>query len=1330
MRFTKGINQDVDPSAQPEGTYRDLVNGILNDKTGSIVKDRPTQSKSSFSNIEGTLTVPERNVIYVFEHGNGISSIAEYDYINDTTSSILSDTLNISNGSLDFGNSNITYLDASYSINNNDELILYWTDGVHPPRFYNVDKNKDIDDVYTLNMFPHYNSNKSDTPLFNFKELRDSGGSLSGGSYQLAFAYLDDDNTLTNYFYVTRPIRVYRQESQNNIFRYIGLDDETQTGKSIHFSISNLDTNYDRLRISAIKGTNVANIQDVSIPDTGTVDYTYTGNEDETAGSLDEIVIDSASYDSVNTITQHNNQMFMGGLEESGLSKSEKEELQKTALNTTVSITTNFTRPQSAGTGLDKITGQREGATFKRGEVYALYMSFIRDDGRETEAFHIPGRPPTNSLPSGASDKASYSNGGLTFNDRYKAIAEPDASTGMGYWENENESYPDKPPFNNETTTDVSGNTINFSEANIRHHRIPGPTYLYDSNGNNRTDMRPTRINSGNREANVVNLEVSNVDVPVGTPTALTDKIVGYKLYYAKKTDSDKLIIDQGSFNCGWVDAAGVGAGTDGHRPFQQDDNVFDNTKYCTHGFDELSEHDGDGDGTFTGEEWGAQEDVAYGRPVYSMINRPDVSGVTHIRGIEKIEYDHQPTISQYNLHNADGNRTKISGPHEGSEDDAWFIGVDSGPTYIEAGSREVPISEEYGFSHDMDNLFGESKIIMELNSEHMDRGFRMIFDMCVTQNNVHAPYDRQELVDTSTIGNIDSNGNGESLSFENGDSYITQNTYNANTLLSLLDGTKNNNDDSGWNDAFDKFWINDISDSLGIVGSSSSADLKGVRLGIQEVIGTEGDLNVTPFPVSHSYDSFVESRLPAGLVSDGEDSRYDLRAPRTDIGQTFAPWRIVPDVEDLEPSANEYDTSSSPPAREIIMSRIWADYFTRSDNYPQWNEEYAKVNTVKTAFPWDPFDIPENAQYNRIIRSSGDEDVGGSRSFRRFLSEDFLDVKENRGEVINLTELNDNLIIHTERSIIQTVGKERLKTTGGQEAFIGSGDIFRVIPEELNVTELGFAGLHSFRSQTSCEAGYFFVDKDANSIYWLSEGQGMNELTTEQLGLSGFFDDILRNPDKEPRVGYDSDSGRVMFTFHDTGNGDDKTISFYPDRPAWGSRHSYHPDRYVDILDSLATIKNNTLYFHEYGSSNEIYNNDSKFKFVYSVPHGFNHKVDHVWFNADNIDAPNGVINESIPFDTLSVENANQTTGNIVLTSYDGGSPEDITSRGNTRRTQGVWRVNDIRETGGGPGYLPSWAQDPRLEDDYHIVTLEKAASEESIILRSAGIDSEQTVH
>jgi hypothetical protein len=997
----------------------------------------------------------------------------------------------------------------------------------------------------------------------------------------------------------------------------------------------------------------------------------------------------------------------------------------------------------------------------------------------------------------------------------------------MGYWENKSENYPQRQPFTSKTTTDINGNTVNYSQVNVRHHRVPGPTYL----------SRPTKIEGFNREANVFGFSVTNVSVP----SNLSDKIVGYKLYYAKKEDSDKLIIDQGAFNPGWLDVDsdtqwtneeysnalidGVnfnegsggcddveidilgdgtkttqailcdaddefqtaeeirdainGAGfsnflaelTDdgkgvkinytniddpnkhngsaipsltaldndgngdtvsattivafdeavyprGYRPFQNGDEIFENRKYCTYGFDSLYKHDADGNGDFEGENWGSDRRVAYGRPAYSMINRPNISGVTHLKAVEAIEYVHEPIFSEYDLENANQNRTKVLGPHEsGGEDEDWFIGVNAGPVYIEKNQRRTDISSSFDFGFDMDNLLGESKVIIELNSSSLRRGFRTTFDMCVTQDNVHSPYDRQQLVDTSKIGYVDSNGDGQDLVFRNGDTFICENEYKANTLLSLLDGTEDNNDDSAWPNPFDEYWISNISNVLEVDGKSGSGELKGTRLGIQEEIGNiSGFKDTTPFPVGHKYNSFVESRIPCGLIANG-DGKYENQEP-------------VPDVYDLEPSANQYDTSNSPPAKQIIIARKWSRHFIESDNYPVWNAEYAKLNTIRSAFPWDPYDVENSEHYNRVIRSSGEEESGRSKSFRRFLEEDYIDIKEDRGEILNLTKFKDNLIIHLERSLIQTRGQERMQTSEGQNVFIGNGNIFNVDPSEIKTTELGYAGLESFRAKTNCELGYFFVDKSANSIYWLSESKGFNELTTEKFGLSEFFDEKLRNKDINSIVGYDADSGRVMFTLKDTNNSaNTSTLSFYPGRPAWGSRHSYHPDYYVDALDTLSTIKDDTFYLHKEGANSGIYGIDRVFQFKYAVPHGFNNKVDHVWVNADHLNT-NGVITEDLPIDTMEVENSTQTTGNMILNDYDSGTPTDITDRGNIRKTQGVWRVHDIRETGGGPSYLPSWAQDPRIEDDYHIVTIEKTASDASIILRAAGLQSEQTIH
>jgi len=141
MRFTKGINQDVDPSAQPEGTYRDLINGVLNDKTGSIVKDRPTQEITDLQagevEVKGSVTISEQDrvILFIYSNSSNNSRILNVNLNSNSVSSILTDDPQDQRlqGSLDFDQAD--YVDASYSINNNGELIIYWTDGVNPPRF-------------------------------------------------------------------------------------------------------------------------------------------------------------------------------------------------------------------------------------------------------------------------------------------------------------------------------------------------------------------------------------------------------------------------------------------------------------------------------------------------------------------------------------------------------------------------------------------------------------------------------------------------------------------------------------------------------------------------------------------------------------------------------------------------------------------------------------------------------------------------------------------------------------------------------------------------------------------------------------------------------------------------------------------------------------------------------------------------------------------------------------------------------------------------------------------------------------------------------------------
>lgn len=1628
MKFTKGLNRDVDPSNQPEGTYRDLKNAVVNEELGSIqVDDGTTEQLSSSKNIIDTLYINE-NTTLLFVDDSGTSEIISVDLNNGTINGTV-----LQRSDLNFDQA--SYFDATHTVNNRGEIIVYWTDGVNPPRFYNITTQPSISDLGDISLFPHYNRNIS----FNLESVDSSAGSLQAGVYYLTFAYIDEDQTLTDYFYVTQPIPILGPDGR-------GADSDQDTGKSITFTLNNLDVSYQRIRISAIRGTDVQNIQDIEIGD-GNVRYTFTGNEDETVGSLDEVLIDNPIYNEANTLQQHDNNLYLGGLRNRDLTKSQKESLQSVALNTDVSVV--FSNEDLDSYKDPTFISQKRG--FKRGEVYALYMSFIKDDGQETEVFHIPGRDPiTNetinskasvniteaNLPSESTairslgsiddlpsrdgsvaiggweiegdandetvahdvnldfsdsggnsllnnivqqstaggesihafaddiatslntefqssgidgdweavapdtngtvsrvevrskavgtqwngnligfatdstgdpgeiwrkldggaqydygngglstyetdptedgvdsengtlygntitititrnngavqdvidlndtndtnlndyswgggnpfywddsaatarsklvalmtdtsnqsgnphtseftniqndytfyeqsgevvieskDAGEYYNGEININDEtggdpslgvdvpnqtiiggftasdgvkvdltvpssitssytasytytnsdtpntiadalvtelqnqagvsdlsyshnlgnieieetdtdgsyvgespdfsseyntisytiqsyssvvtlsekdpldgsnplsgngyeyYQVFATPN-SNNTGYWENNNETYPNEEPFISEG---INGDKI-------KHHRVSGPTYS------------PNTYNGSS--INIAGFQLSNINI---SDSELQDKIVGYKLYYAKKNGTDRLILDQGSINSGFVDLSIADRGDHG-----SDDEVFSSDVLTTHGFDIDGKADENGDGSYnTGPfTWDIDKTFGYVRPPYLMVNKESISGVTHVRGVYKIENDHtsidQTTISQDNVI-SDG-------------DSEWVRRVDA-KSYIDKNQRNISL-ESLGFTYDMDNLFGESKIALQFDSNYIsETGERVVSDICQIQDDVHTSYEDQKLVDTGIIGEINNGNQSTAPVAWGGDVYVGENYYKANTLLTV-DGIENN--------SWKNYWVESIWNAI-YSGGSSTSEIDAVKQAIRSEISGSSNVENVPFPYSTLYGEVIESRLNTSILYSGESDEESVFPQRSD-------WVARPDVSEI-PAFDTFYSDEDEIAR--ATSQWWTNFFKESDNYPEWNSQYSSLQDVKTSFPWSPFNITNNDNYNRVIRSAGDED-GRSQSFRSFRENDYIDLPRNRGDIVSLDVLDNNLIVHLERAIIQTRGREELKTRDF-EVFLGSGNIFEVKPNELLSTEVGFGGLQNINDKTNCEDGYFWIDKEAGGIYRLSP-QGLEDLSSQQYGLNNWIDDNL-STNNDISVGYDSHNSRVMF------NSNDWNITFYPDQGIWGSYHTYYPDQFIRTLNDLYTIKNNNIHYHsdEYDT---IYDNSSfPFEIEYAIPHGAEGKVTSLYYDTE-IDETNNTVS----FDEVEISNNNQTTGNVspvYSVTFADDTYLNNSSSSQVRKRQGFYWLNKLREENlQGSSNLPDWARKKKLEDTYHIVRLKK---------------------
>ena len=533
-RLTKGLVKDTGPADQPKDTWRFAKNIIVNKVNGAISNEGGNESLtrigrkrySGFAAVEGYTVI---GAIEITDDRIVLFSINNYSYEDPNTG----DTIQ----SEDFGRSEIGVLkgtgyktvlnldlessvdtslkfsplfpiSGTYKINAEGNLIIYFTDGVNPPRCLNVTRQLNYDsvgDFYPnemlygvipnlspsknyidrLNMFPH----SGPVPNINFKSTN-SGGALTTGAYQLAIAYVDEDLVPTNYITIDNPVSVVDDlENVLPIERYDGAPPGSATGKSLTWTLTNLNTDYEYIRPAIIQTVGNARfayrLNDLQIQDTSK-DITFTGAEGYVQASVEEIVVDYVQYDTVETLEQVDDVLYAGNL-----SGSLDVGFQKFAGNITlqprIRVLQNF-EPVDVSTDalsngyLDSLppnTSKKSSYRdielaykfrgFMRDEVYAFYIAFILNDGRMSYAYHIPGRKiVSDELQDGKLSQELKDISTNSKNFHFVDYSDEDGANNMNYWENSNETYPDTEDYNNSAFKNSDG-----SMAKVRHHHFP-----------------------------------------------------------------------------------------------------------------------------------------------------------------------------------------------------------------------------------------------------------------------------------------------------------------------------------------------------------------------------------------------------------------------------------------------------------------------------------------------------------------------------------------------------------------------------------------------------------------------------------------------------------------------------------------------------------------------------------------------------------------------------------------------------------------------------------------------------------------------------------------
>jgi hypothetical protein len=562
-KFVKGLFKDTGHIDQPEGTWRYALNAFLNDKEGSIsneggtwpdgiLPDADTPGHPSWNDAEyfaviGTINVNEdrvvlflkdtrpetvtfypQSMIVIWEgtekntvgYTNGIK-ILYSDYL------LWSNNLKPLNFSLD------NRIEGTFKIDSRQDLIIYWTDDLNPPRTLNISRQErafgigfigyyriygvvvpgpHFDHIDLLNLFP----NSGPIPHIDFFTTYDNpaldngdqqsvttGGGLLTGVYYLALAYTDIDFVSTNFLTVSNPVSIVTEYDHTRpTFRKDGAKDGSQTSKAINWKVSNLNTDYKYLKPVVIRkmgdAVDAYRLNDIDVSVAAVEGVVFSGIEGFVKASIEDVIIDTVSYETAKTINQLDGVLYLGNLtgdRDLGYQKYANN-IKLTAVvkkiekfdefwATTDNLQTGFqSRPVDNGNYVDDSKSYRfDPNIFKykgymRDETYAFYIAFIMKDGSMSYAYHIPGREAlsiSDELDTMSSSAVPHAQSLGEISKQYaKKFHFFDNSVGsannMNYWENATEFYPDT---ENYEVWDGVTQLADLKLLNVRHHHFP-----------------------------------------------------------------------------------------------------------------------------------------------------------------------------------------------------------------------------------------------------------------------------------------------------------------------------------------------------------------------------------------------------------------------------------------------------------------------------------------------------------------------------------------------------------------------------------------------------------------------------------------------------------------------------------------------------------------------------------------------------------------------------------------------------------------------------------------------------------------------------------------
>lgn len=625
--INKPMYSDGDPAFQPQGHPRRVLNAVMSRIKGALANEQSFEVFANFAPRNdlypvGAIPIDNGDIVLFTIERTGTSYAVGPHLAHAGEIGIISSDGNYrtvcrghaSDADRQFGFKLGYQIEGVWKRNTLGELIVCWWDNHNPIRYLNLD-----DLPFTLDVNSRINTGSAslsqlfpnaDVPTFTLEGTNDSGGQLHSGVYYYAAAYETDEGTVGNAFGISGPVPVTDTLKSDGYNTYEGAEPDTATTKSVSITYSGVDTQFAYMiiyAIACINGTYTVNkVARLSINSSTTLRYTHTGFEQEDELSLEELLVDSVSYSSAKTGTVINGNLYLANLaarDELGWQKYANNVKVDYVVDTADNLDLNI--DDSGAASIDNNHKDEYTVVTKRlfmpDEVYALYLAPILLDGSYGYAYHIPGRRAQ------VIDKAWNTGGGnyqettdidtlvaaydgspypsqahltnaqaVSGTAKYYQLYDTSGNTistglgrsNLGFWQNENETYPTTADWEIWDSGGYTGDHI--KGANVRHHRMPSlrtvGTSWYDP---------------ANYEVRAVKLRLSQIYVPA----SIAAQIQGFELFYAKRTEENSIVKGQSLL---FFTAGTAGARTTGGNATNNGAVSMTKTKFRHHDFNLL----------------------------------------------------------------------------------------------------------------------------------------------------------------------------------------------------------------------------------------------------------------------------------------------------------------------------------------------------------------------------------------------------------------------------------------------------------------------------------------------------------------------------------------------------------------------------------------------------------------------------------------------------------------------------------------------------------------------------------------------------------------------